>query len=220
MRRIAIMQSYFLPYAGYFRLMCDVDAFVMLSTVQFPKGGWVHRNRLRNDIGRLQWLTLPLAPLPLATKIADIRYAESAEKLLYKSSRRFQACRTPREHTTELVNCALCVQQTPIQTIEALLRKTTTVLGLTTPLVGEAELGLPVNLHGHEKLFAICAAFRASVYVNAPGGSRLYDPVEFEKRGLKLEFLPLYRGDPASILQRLHDAPPADVRAEIRANLI
>jgi hypothetical protein len=220
MRRIAIMQSYFLPYAGYFRLMCDVDAFVMLSTVQFPKRGWVHRNRLRNDEGRLQWLTLPLEPMPSATKIMDLRYAKVAKKLLFKSSRRFQACRAPREHTTELVNCALCVRETPIKTIEALLRETTAVLGLTAPLVGEAELGLPVDLNGHERIFAICAALRANVYVNAPGGSQLYDPVEFGKRGLKLEFLPLYRGDPASILQRLHDMSPADVRVEIRANLI
>lgn len=219
MRRIAIMQSYFLPYAGYFRLMCDVDAFVMLNAAQFPKHGWVHRNRLRDDLGRLQWLTLPLAPVPLATTIANIRYAEDAEKILAKTSRRFAACRQPHEHTIGLVERAMSVSGTPIATIEALLSGTAAVLGLTAPLVRDTELSLPPDLAGQERIFAICAALGADVYVNALGGRHLYDPAEFAKRGLKLEFLPEYQGDPASILQRLHDSTPAAVRDEIRANL-
>jgi hypothetical protein len=213
------MQSYFLPYAGYFRLMCDIDAFVMVNSTQFPRRGWVHRNCLRDDLGRLGWLTLPLAPMPLATPIANIRYGEGAERILHKASRRFEACRVQREHTAALVKRVLCVDGSPIETIETLLRETTAILGLTTPFVREAELGLPTDLRGKEKAFAICVALGANVYVNSPGGRHLYDPAEFAKRGLKLEFLPQYRGDRASILQRLHDSTPADIRAEIRANL-
>lgn len=219
MPRIAIMQSYFLPYAGYFRLMCDVDAFVMMNSTQFPRRGWVHRNRLRDDLGRLRWLTLPLAPMPLATPIADIRYAEGAEKQLRKSRNRFKACRAPREHTAALVEQALCIEGTPIEKIETLLRETASILGLTAPLVRDADLNLPSDLRGKEKILAICAAMRADVYVNSPGGRHLYDPTEFAKRGLKLEFLSQYQGDLASILQRLHDSTPADICAEIRANL-
>jgi hypothetical protein len=219
MPRIAIMQSYFLPYAGYFRLMCNVDAFIMLNSVQFPRRGWVHRNRLRDDWGRFHWLTLPLAPMPRTTAVADIRYATGAEKILRNMSRRFAACREPRAHTAALVERALCVDGTPIATIETLLRNTADVLGLTAPLIRDAELGLPNDLRGRERVFAICAALRADVYVNSPGGRDLYDPREFAKRGLNLEFLSQYQGDSGSILQRLHDSTPADVCAEIRANL-
>jgi hypothetical protein len=107
----------------------------------------------------------------------------------------------------------------PIETIETLLRATAAILGLTAPFIRESDLGLPSDLRGKERAFAICAALRANVYVNAPGGRHLYDPAEFAKRGLKLEFLSPYQGDPASILQRLHDSTPVDIRAEIRANL-
>jgi hypothetical protein len=219
MRRISIMQSYFLPYAGYFRLMCDVDAFVMLSSVQFPKGGWVHRNRLRDDLGRLRWLTLPLAPMPLGTSIADVRYAEGAEATLADMARRFAACRAPRDHTAGLVERATSVSGAPVATIETLLSGTAAVLGLSVPFVREAELGLPSDLRGQERIFAICAALGANAYVNSMGGRDLYDPGEFVRRGLKLEFLAEYQGDPASILQRLHDSAPAEVLAEIHANL-
>ena len=134
-------------------------------------------------------------------------------------SHRFEACRAPRAHTAALVERALCADGTPVATIEALLRETASVLGLTAPFVRDADLGLPSDLRGQERVFAVCAAVGADVYVNAPGGRMLYDVAEFAKRGLKLEFLPEYQGDPASILQRLHNSTPAEIFAEVRAGL-
>ena len=43
---MAIMQPYFIPYAGYFRLFAASDLFVIYDCVQFPRRGWVHRNKL------------------------------------------------------------------------------------------------------------------------------------------------------------------------------
>jgi hypothetical protein len=43
---IAVMQPYFIPYAGYFRLFAASDLFVIYDCVQFPRRGWVQRNRL------------------------------------------------------------------------------------------------------------------------------------------------------------------------------
>jgi hypothetical protein len=45
MATVAVMQPYFMPYAGYFRLFCAADVFVMFDCVQFRRRGWVHRNR-------------------------------------------------------------------------------------------------------------------------------------------------------------------------------
>ena len=60
MTTVAIMQPYFYPYAGYFRLFARADLFVVYDCVQFPRRGWVHRNRLTGADGQLQWLTLLL----------------------------------------------------------------------------------------------------------------------------------------------------------------
>ena len=45
-RTVAIMQPYFIPYAGYFRLFTGADLFVVCDDVQFPRRGWLHRNKL------------------------------------------------------------------------------------------------------------------------------------------------------------------------------
>ena len=56
---IAVMQPYFVPYAGYFRLFAATDLFVIYDCVQFPRRGWVHRNQLPGANGQPNWLTLP-----------------------------------------------------------------------------------------------------------------------------------------------------------------
>jgi hypothetical protein len=48
---VAIMQPYFIPYAGYFRLFAATDLFVIYDCVQFARRGWVHRNRLPDGAG-------------------------------------------------------------------------------------------------------------------------------------------------------------------------
>jgi hypothetical protein len=219
MKRIAIMQPYFLPYTGYFRLMCDVDTFVVLNCVQFPRRGWVHRNRLRDNLGRLQWLTLPLARMPRVTSIADIRYSKGASEILRKNARRFDACRNPTPLIAPLVQTALSVEGMPLYTIVTLLAETAKLLGIASPIVLASELQLPPCVSAQERVLAICETLGADAYVNAPGGSMLYSGEEFARRGVKLEFLPSFRGDTASILQRLHDSSAAAIQSEIRANL-
>jgi hypothetical protein len=47
MTTVAVMQPYFLPYPGYFRLFAAADQVALFDCVQFPRRGWVHRSRRR-----------------------------------------------------------------------------------------------------------------------------------------------------------------------------
>lgn len=216
--RISVMQPYFAPYAGYFRLMCDVDAFVVLDQVQFPRGGWVHRNRLRRLDGSLAWLTLPLARAPRDTVIADLAYAPGKKTWAANASRRFVALREPApqvDRCLPLIGAA----ESPCESLLRLLGRFAETLGIAPRVVRQSELPLPPELKGPERIYEICAQLGAVRYVNSPGGRDLYDPDAFRRRGVALEFLPEYRGPMDSILQRLHDAPAHDIANEIRANL-
>src|SRR5258708_33697304 len=81
-RSVAIMQPYFIPYAGYFRLLAASDLFVIYDCVQFPRRGWVHRNRLVDRNGALRWLTLPLQSAPQNVLIRDLQFTSDAEALV------------------------------------------------------------------------------------------------------------------------------------------
>jgi len=53
-------QPYFCPHAGFFLKAHLSDIFVILDSVQFPRGTtWITRNRFKNDQGTL-WLTIPV----------------------------------------------------------------------------------------------------------------------------------------------------------------
>jgi hypothetical protein len=70
--RIAIMQPTYLPWAGYFDLMEQVDRFVILDDVQFSKQSWQQRNRIKTRDG-IQWLTVPVGhEIGKAARIADV----------------------------------------------------------------------------------------------------------------------------------------------------
>ena len=44
--QVGIMQPYFMPYIGYFRLMALVDKYVIFDDVNYIKRGWSSRNNL------------------------------------------------------------------------------------------------------------------------------------------------------------------------------
>ena len=74
-RHAAVLQ---VPYAGYFRLFAAADVFVAFDCVQFPRRGWVHRNRFAASHGGLDWLTLPLRKCGRDTRIDELRFADDA----------------------------------------------------------------------------------------------------------------------------------------------
>lgn len=58
-RRVAIVQSNYIPWKGYFDLVHDVDLFVFYDCVQFTPRDWRTRNKLKTSSG-LQWVTVPV----------------------------------------------------------------------------------------------------------------------------------------------------------------
>ena len=58
-KRIAILQSNYIPWKGYFDIIRSVDDFVIFDDAQFTKNDWRNRNRIKTPQG-LQWLTIPV----------------------------------------------------------------------------------------------------------------------------------------------------------------
>ena len=58
MKKIAILQSNYIPWKGYFDIIDSVDEFVFYDEVQYTKNDWRNRNRVKSQNG-VQWLTIP-----------------------------------------------------------------------------------------------------------------------------------------------------------------
>jgi hypothetical protein len=57
--RVAVVQSNYIPWKGYFHLMREVDLFVFYDDVQFTRNDWRNRNRIKTPAGP-RWLTIPV----------------------------------------------------------------------------------------------------------------------------------------------------------------
>jgi hypothetical protein len=67
----AIMQPTYLPWAGYFNLIANSDAFIFLDNVQYERGTWQQRNRIRYE-DRVLWLTVPVRRDFFGQHIVDV----------------------------------------------------------------------------------------------------------------------------------------------------
>ncbi len=209
MKTIAIMQPYFVPYAGYLRLFAQADLFVVYDCVQFPRRGYVHRNQLPDRDGNPQWLTLPLASAPRDAKINQIEFTTDAPDRLASQRRKFPSLEVlPEQWETLFAQ----VQGPLAPWLEQSLRITCEQLGITTPMRRSSSLAVPDHLKGQDRIIEICRQLDATTYVNAPGGRDLYDATDFSAHGITLTFLPAYDGPTWSILQALqtHDSTVID----------
>lgn len=213
MTTVAVMQPYFMPYAGYFRLFAAADLFVVFDCVQFPRRGWVHRNRLPRADGKADWLTLPLARRPREALIRDMAFAADAAERMAAQCRRFPALARGDD---PLVAATMAVGGSLVDYLERLLGMAAARLGLPFNRVRSSAFGLADGLAGQERVIAAARAAGATRYVNLSGGVDLYDPAAFADAGLALAFLPPYRGPGWSILQRLLTEDAAAVAADIR----
>ncbi len=58
-KKIAISQSNYIPWKGYFNLIKSVDEFILLDNVQYTRRDWRNRNLIKTPHG-LRWLTIPV----------------------------------------------------------------------------------------------------------------------------------------------------------------
>lgn len=58
-KRIAIVQSNYIPWKGYFDLIKHVDEFILFDTAQYTRRDWRNRNRIKTAQGAI-WLTIPV----------------------------------------------------------------------------------------------------------------------------------------------------------------
>ena len=57
-RQVAIQQSNYLPWKGYFDIIHDVELFIFYDDVQYTVRDWRHRNKIKTAQGA-QWLSVP-----------------------------------------------------------------------------------------------------------------------------------------------------------------
>ncbi|MFT5129758.1 MAG: hypothetical protein ACI8W8_003387, partial [Rhodothermales bacterium] len=59
MKTVAIVQSNYIPWKGYFDMIARVDEFILFDDVQYTRRDWRNRNKIKTSSGP-NWLTIPV----------------------------------------------------------------------------------------------------------------------------------------------------------------
>ena len=201
--RIVVMQPYFFPYAGYYRLFHGSDLFVIYDCVQFPRRGWVHRNKLKNTLGTDEWLTLPLMKAPQSVLIKDLRFPPDASVEMIRRLAPFLLTSTDPHWRAEVLRVVLDMKEDVTDYIVTTLEFAARYLGLPWSVVRSSSLNVPDSFRGQDRIIEIVRRVGGRSYLNSPGGTELYDARSFSEAGLELDFLPPHAGPYTSMLSRI-----------------
>ena len=189
----AIMQPTYLPWMGYFALMCEADCFILLNDVQFSKGSWQQRNHIRTDKG-LEWLSVSVITKGRYSQQIDEAELDESSKFVkkhlgtvanhYRSAGSFDAVYPMFEEalTAGEASGLLCeLNVTLIHWLRAQLGED------DARVLTSSELG--VSGQRSERLINICEAVGADVYVSPPGSVDYLvdDAALFERAGIDVQ---------------------------------
>ncbi len=187
--RVAIAQSNYIPWKGYFDLIASVDHFVLYDEVQYTRRDWRNRNRIKTAAG-VRWLTVPVLTKGGftqridETRIADAGWARShwsAIAQAYREAPAFDEIARLLEPLYEGFAADLLSDVNA-----ALLRRVCAQLCITTPTSRSTDH--PGTGGRSERLLSICTALGASEYVSGPAAKDYLDVELFARAGVGVEW--------------------------------
>ena len=196
MKRIAIVQSNYLPWKGYFDLIAAVDEFVLLDDAQYTKRDWRNRNRIKTEQG-LKWLTIPVEVKGRyrqridETMIADPGWARSHWESISQAYREAPYFDELAPRLEPLFSGRDEERLSDVN--RRLLEELSSVLGIETKLSWSTDYS-PSGAKS-DRLVGLCVAAGADTYVSGPSARDYLDEGMFADAGVDVEWLD-YSGYP------------------------
>lgn len=199
-KRVAILQSNYIPWKGYFDLIGSVDEFILYDDMQYTTEDWRNRNRIKTPKGA-EWITLPVRVTGRAgQRIRDAEIEDDRWREKHWRSLRQNYHRAPfwTAYAGELEALYLGSAERHLSTLNrAFLETLCRWLGITTPLRWDWEYRLgegKVN-----RLVDLCVQAGAGVYLTGPSAKGYFEAdrgiERFAEAGIAVEFMD-YSGYP------------------------
>ncbi len=195
-KKVAIVQSNYIPWKGYFDLIAAVDEFILYDDVQYTRRDWRNRNQIKTPKG-LQWLTVPVKvkgkyhQTIRETEIEDADWAKTHWKSLcqnYRRAKHFEAI------AQELEPLYLQTEHSHLSQLNrTLIEWVCSKLGIKTKISNSWDYQL---IDGKtERLADLCGQAGASEYISGPAARGYIDETIFAERGIMLTWFD-YTGYP------------------------
>lgn len=186
---VAANQPYFIPYIGFWQLINHADVFVILDDYAYINRGWVNRNRVLSN-GEPTYISIALEKASQNKLINETFLSEQDFGKLLKSLHYLYHKASNFEEGYHLMESIFAsTERNLAKFLQNSMQEISQYLGVTTKFVLSSEMEGNNQYKREYRIYDQCARLGADTYVNAIGGTDLYDFEEFKKRGLTLNFL-------------------------------
>jgi len=184
-------QPYFAPYPGFFFKAYLSDIFVILDTVQFPRGTtWLSRNRFKNDQGTL-WLTVPVWKKGLGLqKINEVRIChEGRWSLKHSASLESAYTRSPyfEDHGHFVTEMFSEKFKRLVDLNIAVIRHLLHSLQIETKVVLLSEL--EIDARGDRLIIEICKRLGADAFLAQKPAKKFLDAALFSEADIEIQYV-------------------------------
>lgn len=188
MKKVAIIQSNYIPWKGYFDIIHDVDLFVFLDDVQYTVRDWRNRNKIKTPHG-LHWLTVPVG-CSRDRLIHEVQIADEGWGKCHWEIIRHNYAKAPHFKTYKdcLEYVYLGAQWENLSELNQHLVKTISreFLGIGTEFRDSREF----DARGHklERLLDLLLKTGADYYISGPSASDYIDECKLAECGIELHY--------------------------------
>ena len=187
MKKVAILQSNYIPWKGYFDLINSVDEFIIYDSMQYTRRDWRNRNQIKTANG-LQWLSIPVetkgnytSPIR-ETKVADMRWkAKHIESLRHNYSKALCF----KDNFAWLESLLMEIKSLYLSEINLILMKAICeYFGIQTKISWDTDYGL---IEGKtQRLVDLCQKVGADEYISGPAAKSYIQEDLFNQANIKL----------------------------------
>ncbi len=186
--KVALIQSNFIPWRGYFDIIDDVELFIYHDDLQYTKGDWRNRNRIKTPNGCI-WLTVPVRYRNTEQLIHDTQIAYDTgwmKKMLNKVRENYRKAEYFDRYFPMFEECLLQKWSTISELNEAMNAWILLELQITTPIV-QASSFAPQGAK-ESRVLDILKKAGATTYLSGPSGRNYINAEKFAMAGIDLEY--------------------------------
>jgi hypothetical protein len=186
--RVAVLQSNYIPWKGYFDIAHDVDLFIFYDDRQFTRRDWRNRNLIKAAAGP-QWLTIPVGEstsrLICEVELSDPSWQAKHWRTLQQA---YGRCAHFHRYSSYFEEIYLGRRWTNLSDLNQTLVRdiSTEFLGIGTRFGDSREY--PVTGHKLDRLLDLVVQSGATSYVSGPAARDYIDPERFALAGVALEW--------------------------------
>jgi hypothetical protein len=189
MRKVAISQSNYIPWKGYFDSINMVDEFMLYDDMQYTRRDWRNRNKIKTKEGA-KWLTVPVEVKGKyfqkinETLISDPKWGQDHWNSILHNYNKAPFFKDYKEIFEPLY---LNSQEDHLSQVNYnFIKAVCDILGITTKISWSSAYELKEDRN--ERLVDLCIKTGASDYFSGPAAKAYMDESLFEKENIRVHY--------------------------------